>query len=74
VDRYIGWPGQALAYKTGEMKIRDLRRRAEEKLGQSFDLRDFHDAVLANGAVPLGILDKLVTEWIEQQRADKRSL
>ncbi|HSB33032.1 MAG TPA: DUF885 domain-containing protein, partial [Nitrospirota bacterium] len=67
VDRYIGWPGQALAYKTGEMKIRDLRRRAEEKLGQSFDLRDFHDAVLANGSVPLGILDRLVTEWIERQ-------
>lgn len=70
VDRYIGWPGQALAYKTGEMKIRDLRRRAEEKLGQSFDLRDFHDAVLANGAVPLGILDRLVTEWIERQSQD----
>jgi uncharacterized protein (DUF885 family) len=70
VDRYIGWPGQALAYKTGEMKIRDLRRRAEEKLGQSFDLREFHDAVLVNGAVPLGILDKLVTEWIEQQKPD----
>ena len=70
VDRYIGWPGQALAYKTGEMKIRDLRRRAEEKLGQSFDLREFHDAVLTNGAVPLGILDKLVTEWIERQSPD----
>ncbi|HSB32831.1 MAG TPA: DUF885 domain-containing protein, partial [Nitrospirota bacterium] len=70
VDRYIGWPGQALAYKTGEMKIRDLRRRAEEKLGQSFDLREFHDAVLANGSVPLGILDKLVTEWIERQSPD----
>jgi uncharacterized protein (DUF885 family) len=70
VDRYVGWPGQALAYKTGEMKIRELRRRAEEALGQHFSLREFHDAVLANGAVPLGILDTLVAKWIEERKTN----
>jgi uncharacterized protein (DUF885 family) len=70
IDRYIGWPGQALAYKTGEMKIRELRTRAEDTLGQRFDVREFHDAVLANGAVPLEILDKLLTKWIEQHSKD----
>jgi prolyl oligopeptidase len=56
VDRYIVWPGQALAYKLGQLKIRELRTQAEKRQGATFNLRAFHDAVLENGAVPLNVL------------------
>jgi uncharacterized protein (DUF885 family) len=64
VDRYIGWPGQALAYKLGELEIRRLRARAEEKLGARFDVRAFHGVVLGAGAVTLPILGERVEAWI----------
>ncbi|GAB2197915.1 DUF885 domain-containing protein [Sessilibacter sp. MAH4] len=67
VDRYITWPGQALAYKMGELKIRELREKAEQKLGAQFDVRAFHDALLENGAVPLSILEELMDKWLATQ-------
>lgn len=73
VDRYIGWPGQALAYKTGELKIRELRTLAEGDLGDQFDLRSFHDMLLGSGAVPLDVLEEKVRSWIAEQRAKTRS-
>lgn len=70
VSRYISWPGQALAYKTGELLMRDLRARAEARLGEAFDIRDFHDELLSEGAVPLGYLEDRTMAWIEQVQAE----
>ncbi len=67
VDRYIAWPGQALAYKLGQLELLRLRKEAEEKLGARFDLRAFHDAILSNGALPLDVLHEQVESWISSQ-------
>jgi uncharacterized protein (DUF885 family) len=66
VDRYIVWPGQALAYKIGQLKIRGLRTMAEQKQGSKFDVRAFHDAMLQNGALPLSVLEPRMKHWIEK--------
>jgi len=66
VDRYIAWPGQALSYKMGELTILELRSEAEQKLGDQFDIRTFHDTVLAQGGLPLDLLRKQVKEYIDR--------
>jgi len=68
VDRYISWPGQALAYKMGEIKIRELRTRAERALSTRFDVRDLHDAMLENGSVPLDVLEERIDAFIAERR------
>jgi uncharacterized protein (DUF885 family) len=67
VDRYIVWPGQALAYKLGQLKVRGLRTEAERRLGASFNARAFHDAVLEQGAVPLNVLEARMKQWMDEQ-------
>ena len=68
-DRYISMPGQALAYKIGQLKILELRERAKQELGPSFDIRRFHDAVLGAGALPLDVLEARIVRWIEEEKA-----
>ena len=68
MDRYIAWPAQALSYKMGQMKILELRARAQKELGAKFDLRAFHDAVLDQGPLPLDVLETKINEWIATQK------
>ena len=69
VDRYISWPGQALAYKLGQREILRLRDRANEVLGPDFEIKTFHDRVLENGAVSLAVLATIIEEWLAEEAA-----
>jgi uncharacterized protein (DUF885 family) len=72
VDRYIGWPGQALGYKIGQLKILELRDRSKKQLGDKFDIRAFHDQIVGAGALPLDLLDERINQWITEQIAAKK--
>jgi prolyl oligopeptidase len=67
IDRYIAMPGQALAYKIGQLKISSIRSMAENALGEKFDIRAFHDELLKNGALPLEVLEERMDDWISEQ-------
>ncbi|MBS1617707.1 MAG: DUF885 domain-containing protein [Bacteroidetes bacterium] len=73
IERYFIWPGQATGYKVGMLKIMELRKKAESELGDKFDIRQFHDVVLMNGAVPLTVLEELVNKYIEKTKGQKKS-
>jgi uncharacterized protein (DUF885 family) len=72
-DRYIAWPGQALAYKLGQLKFRELRARAQQELGAKFDIRAFHDEMLNGGALPLDLLDARTNAWIRAQKGGPKT-
>ncbi len=69
IDRYITWPAQALSYKIGELKIRELRATAEAELGAAFNIRGFHDTVVGNGSLPIAVLEEVVNVWIAQEKS-----
>ena len=69
IDRYISWPGQALSYKMGEIKIRELRAKAEKELGAKFDIRSFHDTVIGQGSLPMEVLEDVINDWIAKQKS-----
>ncbi|MEL0633934.1 DUF885 domain-containing protein [Pseudoalteromonas carrageenovora] len=69
IDRYISWPGQALSYKMGEIKIRELRAKAEKELGPQFDIRSFHDTVIGQGSLPMAVLEDVINDWIAKQKS-----
>ena len=69
MERYINWPGQATSYKIGQLKIVELRRRAEQALGNRFDIRDFHEVILGNGALPLDVLESQVDAYIASRKS-----
>ena len=70
INRYITWPGQALAYKMGELTIKRLRAHAEEELGEEFDIKEFHNVILSKGTVTMSILEEIVERWIEEEKVD----
>lgn len=72
LQRYISWPGQATAYKVGEIRLRENRERAEAALGDAFDVRAFHDALLVDGPLPLGLLDQRMAAWVAERQAEAR--
>jgi len=71
IERYMVWPGQALGYKLGMITIQQARARAESQLGDKFDIREFHDVVLLNGAVPMAVLKKNVQNWVDLKLASQ---
>ncbi len=74
VDRYVVWPGQALAYKWGQLAIRHIRTESERALGEDFDIREFHDQVLSSGILPIPILEAKVHAWIEDQKEPRTKI
>lgn len=74
INRYIGWPGQAVSYKIGELKIRELRKKAEKEIGENFNIKEFHDIILKNGSVPLFILEEQVNAYIEEERLSAQAI
>lgn len=69
INRYIGWPGQAISYKLGELKIKELRKYSESELGDSFEISEFHDQILSNGSIPLNALERVIKNWVQNQKA-----